>query len=246
MLRVDNLAKSFGGVQALRGASLAVAAGELVALIGPNGAGKSTCFNCINGQLRPETGTVHLDNADITGLDPRRIWAHGVGRTFQIAVAFASMTALENVQTALLAARGRTLDAWSRAGGFARDQALHLLAEVGLRDMADRSASLLAYGDVKRLELALALAHRPRLLLMDEPTAGMARAERRAMMDLVHGLARRDGLAVLFTEHDMEAVFGHADRIVVLDRGQVIATGTPDAIRADAQVRAVYLGEEVP
>ena len=211
-------------------------------MIGPNGAGKSTCFNMAGGQLRPDRGRVVLGGRDITGTPPRAIWRLGVGRTFQIAATFASMSVAENVQMALISHAGRVFDPFGRARRFARDEALELLAQVGLREQADRACGELAYGDVKRLELAMALANQPRLLLMDEPTAGMAPRERIALMALTASIARARRLAVLFTEHDMDVVFAHADRIVVLDRGVLIAEGRPAEVRADAKVRAVYLG----
>ena len=242
ILAVTGLTKSFGGVHAVRGVSFTVAAGELLALIGPNGAGKSTCFNMLNGQLRPDAGQILLDDNDITGIAPRHVWRRGVGRTFQITATFASMTVRENVQCALLSHHRRIWRFWRPAGSAFLDEADALLDQVAMRDQAARAAGVLAYGDLKRLELAVALANAPRLLLMDEPTAGMAPAERLALMALAQALARRRGLAVLFTEHDMDIVFASADRILVLDRGSLIAEGTPAAIRANAQVRAVYLG----
>ena len=242
ILKVQGLRKSFGGVQAVAGVSFAVAAGELLALIGPNGAGKSTCFNMVGGQLRPDAGSVRLDGAGITGMRPRAICRRGVGRTFQVTATFASMTVRENVQMALIAATGGAAGFWRPAARLAVPEADALLAQVGLHDQAARGAGVLAYGDLKRLELAVALANQPRLLLMDEPTAGMAPGGRTALMALVRRLATERGLAVLFTEHDMDVVFGVADRILVLDRGAVIAEGAPAAIRADARVRAVYLG----
>jgi branched-chain amino acid transport system ATP-binding protein len=241
-LEVSGISKSFGGVHAVRDVSFAVAAGEMLAMIGPNGAGKSTCFNMAGGQLRPDRGRVMLGGRDITGTPPRAIWRLGVGRTFQIAATFASMSVAENVQMALISHAGRVFDPFGRARRFARDEALALLAQVGLREQADRACGELAYGDVKRLELAMALANQPRLLLMDEPTAGMAPRERIALMALTASIARARQLAVLFTEHDMDVVFAHADRIVVLDRGALIAEGRPAEVRADAKVRAVYLG----
>ena len=226
LLSATGLTKTYGGVRAVDAVDLAVDAGQMVAMIGPNGAGKSTCFGLIGGQIRPDAGRVELDGADITGSPPRARARLGLGRTFQVAQVFASMTVGENLA---VAARGAALPP--------------LLDRVGLGGASDRPAAALAYGDIKRLELALALATSPRLLLMDEPTAGMAPAERRSLMTLIAGLARDGGLAVLFTEHDMDVVFGHADRILVLDRGKLIASGDPAAIRADARVRAVYLGQ---
>lgn len=241
-LIVQDLQRSFGGVQAVRGVSFTLAQGELLALIGPNGAGKSTCFNLLNGQLRPDAGSVRLDGVDLVGLPPRRIWRLGVGRTFQITATFASMTVRENVQMVLLSCHRRLFGLWTPAAAGFRDEAQALLDRVGMGAQADRPCGVLAYGDLKRVELAMALASDPKILLMDEPTAGMAPGERQELMALTSSLVRERGLAVLFTEHDMDVVFGHATRIIVLDRGQLIAEGTPDAVRADARVQAVYLG----
>jgi branched-chain amino acid transport system ATP-binding protein len=242
VLEASGLEKSFGGVQALRGVGFSLAAGELLAMIGPNGAGKSTCFNILNGQLRPDAGSVTLGGESLVGLEPHAIWRKGVGRTFQITATFGSMSVRENVQMALLSAAGGLMRFWRPASSYFRDEAMALLERVGIADQAGRACGVLAYGDLKRVELAVALANRPRLLLMDEPTAGMAPGERRALMELVATLARKDSIAVLFTEHDMDAVFAHADRLIVLDRGELIATGSPAQVRADARVRAVYLG----
>jgi branched-chain amino acid transport system ATP-binding protein len=245
VLAATDLAKAFGGVQAVDGVSFAVAAGEMLALIGPNGAGKTTCFNLLNGQLPPDRGRVVFDGRDITGRRPRDIWRLGVGRTFQIAAAFGSMTVRENVQMALLSHRRETRRLWRPAARFHADAADALLARVGMEDQAERAAGLLAYGDVKRVELAVALAHGPKLLLMDEPTAGMAPGERADLMRLVAGIVRAETIAVLFTEHDMDVVFGHADRIMVMNRGRLVAEGTPAAVRANEAVREIYLGGSV-
>ena len=242
LLRVRGLCKAFGGVRAVDGVDLDVERGELLALIGPNGAGKSTCFNMINGQLAPDRGSVRLDGQEISGLGPRRVWRLGVGRTFQVAATWSSMTAIENVQLALLAREGALRRMWSRAAAMHRDAAEGLLDAVGLRARADEPAAALAYGDVKALELAIALAGEPRLLLMDEPTAGMAPAERGALMQRVRDLAREREIGVLFTEHSMDVVFAHADRILVLAHGTPIAQGTPEAIREDPRVAEVYFG----
>jgi branched-chain amino acid transport system ATP-binding protein len=242
ILAVRGLTKHFGGVRAVAGVSFAVAAGEMLALIGPNGAGKSTCFNMLNGQLRPDGGHIALAGADITGLAPRRVWRQGVGRTFQITATFASMTVRENVQVALLSYHRRLWRFWRAAARHFVTEADALLDQVGMRAQSDRAAGVLAYGDLKRLERAVALANAPRLLLMDEPTAGMAPGERVALMQLARRLATDRGMAVLFTEHDMDVVFGVADRILVLNRGELIAEGDGAAIRAHPRVREVYLG----
>ena len=245
VLEAEGLEKSFGGVRAVRGVSFRVAAGTVVALIGPNGAGKSTCFNMLGGQIRPDRGRVLLAGKEIGGLPARAVWRRGVGRTFQVTATWASMTVAENVQVALTARAGGTWNPWRPARRAHRAEALAVLDQVGLRAEAERAAGLLAYGDAKRLELAIALAGAPRLLLMDEPTAGMAPGERRALMALVRRLASEGGVAVLFTEHDMDVVFGGtADRVLVLHRGALLAEGAPDQVRADPAVRAVYLGEE--
>jgi branched-chain amino acid transport system ATP-binding protein len=242
ILQVEGLHKAFGGVQAVADVSFAIEAGELLALIGPNGAGKSTCFNMLNGQLTPDDGIVRLEGRNIVGMRPRAIWRLGVGRTFQITATFASLSVRENVQMVLYSHAGRLRSLLSRFGRAFRTEADALLAEVGMLDQADRPCGVLAYGDLKRVELAMALANQPRLLLMDEPTAGMAPKERVALMELAARLARSQKIAVLFTEHDMDVVFGQADRIIVLDRGSLIAGGTPQEVRANPDVRAVYLG----
>ena len=226
-IAVQGLVKRFGGVRAVDDIGFELAAGELLALIGPNGAGKSTTFNMVNGQLRPDAGSIRLDGHELVGLPPRRIWRLGVGRTFQIAQTFASLTVLENVQMALISADSRLHSMWRRAGEHRRDDALELLRQVGMVPQADRPCSVLAYGDVKRVELAVALANRPKLLLMDEPTAGMAPGERRDLMALTRELVVGRGVGVLFTEHSMDVVFAHADRIIVLARGRLIAEGAP-------------------
>ena len=242
LLRVEGLSKSFGGVHAVQGVGFTLAEGELLALIGPNGAGKTTTFNMVGGQLAPDGGRVLLGGRDITGLPPRAIWRLGVGRTFQIAQTFTSFTVLENVQMALLSEGRHGWRWWRRADAHRPQDALALLEQVGMASLAQRPCSALAYGDVKRVELAMALAHAPRLLLMDEPTAGMAPAERVALMQLVQRIARERRMGVLFTEHSMDVVFGLADRVAVLVRGELLAEGTPRQIKADARVQAAYLG----
>ena len=242
VLQVDGLHKAFGGVQAVEDVSFAVSAGELLALIGPNGAGKSTCFNMLNGQLAADSGVVRLEGRDVLGQSPRAIWRMGVGRTFQITATFSSLSVRENVQMALYSHAGKLRSLLSRFGAELRTEADALLAQVGMLDQAERPCGVLAYGDLKRVELAMALANSPRLLLMDEPTAGMAPRERVALMALAAGLARAQKIAVLFTEHDMDVVFSQADRIIVLDRGRLIAGGLPADVRANPDVRAVFLG----
>ncbi|TAK66257.1 MAG: ABC transporter ATP-binding protein [Betaproteobacteria bacterium] len=242
VLRVSNLSKSYGGVQAVNAVSFSLASGELLALIGPNGAGKTTCFNLLNGQIAADSGSTEFEGRSLIGLKPRQIWRLGVGRTFQITATFASMTVRENVQTALLNFHGRLNSLVSLAERLYVDEAIELLARVGIAEQAARPCAVLAYGDLKRVELAIALANRPRLLLMDEPTAGMAPRERAALMRLTAELARASAIAVLFTEHDMDVVFAHADRVIVLNRGCIIAEGKPAEVRANREVQQVYLG----
>jgi branched-chain amino acid transport system ATP-binding protein len=241
-LEVRSLSKSFGGVLALSKINFAVGAGEFLAMIGPNGAGKTTCFNIINGQLAPDSGEILFAGKNIAGLEPRAIWRRGVGRTFQVAATFGSMTVAENVQMALLSHTGDVHRLWTPAASLHRGRALELLAQVGMHDAGDRPSRELAYGDVKRVELAIALANEPRLLLMDEPTAGMAARERHGLIELVKRLAVERKISVLFTEHSMDVVFAFADRIVVLARGRLIADGDATSIRDNAQVREVYFG----
>jgi branched-chain amino acid transport system ATP-binding protein len=243
VLEVRGLAKSFGGVQAVAGVDLSMPRGEIRALIGPNGAGKTTFFNMLTGQLSADVGEVRFKGERLSGLAPHAVWRRGVSRTFQITATFVTLTAVENVQVALQSHRRRTYALFAKADRLERDAAQALLAQVGLDAQAERPAGVLAYGDLKKLELAVALANDPEVLLLDEPTAGMAPAERGALMALTQRIARERSLTVLFTEHDMDVVFSVADRIMVLHQGRVIAEGRPDEVRADAQVQKVYLGE---
>ncbi|MEM9221970.1 MAG: ABC transporter ATP-binding protein [Pseudomonadota bacterium] len=242
VLTVTGLSKSFGGIKAVAGVSFALEKREFLALIGPNGAGKTTCFNMLNGYEKPDTGSVLLDGAELVGRKPRDVWRMGVGRTFQITETFVSMTVRENVQMALISHHRRTRSMFSRATRLFADEADGLLARVGMENEAERAASELAYGDLKRLELAIALAHAPKVLLMDEPTAGMAPSERLALMALTARIIADEGVSVLFTEHDMDVVFTHADRVLVLNRGTLIAEGSGEEIRANPLVQEVYLG----
>lgn len=242
VLETKGLTKSFGGLVAVDNVSFQLNSGELLALIGPNGAGKSTCFNMLMGQLPPTSGDVYLAGARINGLSPRKIWRMGVGRTFQITATYSSMTVIENVQLALLSHHRDIFRFMPFAHRMHRDEAMALLDMVGMAEQADRHCAVLAYGDLKRMELAIALAHKPQLLLMDEPTAGMAPKERIALMELTARIVRDGGVSVLFTEHDMDVVFAHAHRIMVLNRGQLIAEGNATEIRNSPLVQEVYLG----
>ena len=242
LLKVTGLGKSFGGVKAVDGIHFELAAGALLALIGPNGAGKSTTFNMVNGQLPADVGSIQLNGQELVGRKPRDIWRMGVGRTFQIAETFASLTVVENVQMALISNDGLLFSMWRRAADHKRDEALALLDQVGMKSQADRPCSVLAYGDVKRVELAIAMANSPKLLLMDEPTAGMAPKERNELMALTKQLVIDRNMAVLFTEHSMDVVFAYADRMIVLARGRLIAEGKPLELRDHPKVQEVYFG----
>jgi branched-chain amino acid transport system ATP-binding protein len=242
MLRVTDLVVRYGDTTIVHGVSFDVPDGRLVALIGPNGAGKTTCFNAINGQIPVHSGKAELDGRSLIGLSPTRIWALGVGRTFQITATIPSMTVRENVQMGLIAKAKRLASVRSAARDLYREGADALLDAVGMAQQAERACGVLAYGDLKRLELAMALTNDPKLLLMDEPTAGMAPHERRQLMDLTGRLCRERNVAVLFTDHDVDVVLAVADSILVLNRGEVVARGLPADIRADPVVQEVYLG----
>ena len=244
LLSVEGLSKSYGGVHAVRGVSFALQAGEILALIGPNGAGKSTCFDMLNGQNMPDAGRINLLGQDTTGMKPREIWRLGVGRTFQITATFPTMTVRENIQVALVSYRPPVVQSLGLdAAVRARPRPIACSSWSAWAAMPKRPCGELAYGDLKRLELAVALANQPKLLLMDEPTAGMAPRERIELMRLTARIAREQSIGVLFTEHDMDVVFEHADRILVLNRGTLIAEGSPEEVRRNPQVRAIYLGE---
>jgi branched-chain amino acid transport system ATP-binding protein len=244
VLEVHELAKSFGGVQAVKNLSFNLGEGQLLAMIGPNGAGKSTCFNLINGQLRPDYGSVVIMGKKINGYQPRQVWKLGVGRTFQITATFASMTVLENIKMVILSYHRRSRSLISSVRKVYTDESMELLKLVGIENQHARSCGVLAYGDLKRVELAVALANKPQLLLMDEPTAGMGPAERQSLMELTSDIVRTRNIGVLFTEHDMDVVFTHADRIIVLNRGELVAEGSPAEVRANTKVQEIYLGSQ--
>ena len=244
-LRVQNLLRHYGGVKALDGVSFEVPVGQCVALIGPNGAGKSTCFACLAGQQTPGAGQVFWQGREVTALAPAQRQALGMARTFQVAQTFEALSLVQNLQLVRAAQR---LSWWDRLAQRERHPAIALLAQVGLEDQADAIAADLPYGARKRLELAMALVGLPentgsaeRLLLLDEPAAGLAPSERAAMMALVRQVVAA-GVTVLYTEHNMDAVFGVADRVLVLMQGRLVADGTPEAVARDPRVREGYLG----
>ena len=243
MLEVYNLRKAFAGFVAVGGVSLTVETQQIAAVIGPNGAGKTTFFNLITGHIMPDGGRVLLAGRDITGASPHRICRMGIGRSFQRTNIFARLSVFENVQAAFLAHRGRGRNFWSRSEDFYRDETAVLLASIGLGGQADAVAGTLSYGNQKQLELGIALASDPAVLLLDEPTAGMWATETRETMQLLQRIAAERELTLLFTEHDMEVVFAIAEKIAVLHQGRLLAEGTPAEVRSDPDVRRVYLGE---
>ncbi len=243
MLEVRELRKSFAGFVAVGGVSLTIETRQIAAVIGPNGAGKSTFFNLITGHLHPDGGRVLLDGRDITGAPPHRICRLGVGRSFQRTNIFAKLTVFENIQAALIAHHRRGHNFWSRSEDFYREETEQLLVSIGLGDAARTVAGTLSYGNQKQIELGIALASDPRLLLLDEPTAGMSPAETHDTMSLLQRIAAERELTLLFTEHDMEVVFAIAEKIAVLHQGRLLAEGTPAEVRADPEVRRVYLGQ---
>jgi branched-chain amino acid transport system ATP-binding protein len=243
VLDVRDVRKSFDGFMAVSGVSLRVDRGQIAAIIGPNGAGKTTFFNLVTGHLRPDAGAVVLNGRDVTGLAPHDICRLGMGRSFQRTNIFPRLTVYENVQAAFLSHRGRGRDLWSRVERLYREETHALLASLGLYEHAGEISGFLSHGAQKQLELGIALASEPSLLLLDEPTAGMSATETRETIRLVERIARERGLTLLFTEHDMAVVFSIAQRITVLHQGRVIAVGSPAEVRADPEVRRVYLGE---
>ncbi len=235
--------RAFGGVRAVAGVSLRLPRGEVRALIGPNGAGKTTLLNLLTGQLACDRGLVLFKGERISGLSPHRIWRRGISRTFQVTATFGSLTVLENVQVALLSHQGRSHDLWSRTAALARGAGTDLLMRVGLEGQAQKVSAALSFGDLKRLELAIALANDPELLVLDEPTAGMAPRERMDLIALAVQIVKERAVTVLFTEHDMDVVFAAAQRIMVMHQGRVVAEGTPQAVRENREVQEIYLGE---
>ena len=243
MLEVVDLRKSFDGFQAIGGVSFAVPAGSISAIIGPNGAGKTTLFNLITGHIAPDGGQVVFKGRDVTGIAPHDLCRLGMGRSFQRTNIFPRLTVFENIQAAYLSHRGRGWNVMTPVERLYRDESLALLASVGLLDKADDVSGFLSHGNQKQLELGLALALEPEILLLDEPTAGMSAAETRDSIQLIERIAHERHLTLLFTEHDMQVVFSISQRITVLHQGRVIADGAPDEVRRDPDVRRVYLGE---
>ena len=246
LLEVHRVSKSFEGFRALNDVSLAVEEGSLYALMGPNGAGKTTLFNLITGRYTLDAGRVVFAGQDISRTPTHRIIHYGIGISFQRAIPFPSMTVLENVTLAVLALDRKTCD-FARplpSYGDAAKRAEEIISWVGLSGLKRQLTASLPQGDLKRVDIALALASKPRLLLLDEPLAGLSRTERAQMVGFIRELLRSLGTTLLFTEHDTEAVLQLAERIMVLHRGSVLAEGTPDEIRSHPQVQEAFLGRE--
>ena len=243
MLRIEAITKSFGGFVAVRDVSLSVERGRMACVIGPNGAGKSTLFNLITGHLQPTRGRVFFGDRDITGRPPHVICRMGIGRSFQRTNIFPRLSVFDNVQVAVLSHLGRTLNLTTPARALARDETMALLEAVGLAGEAQSTSGTLSYGLQKQLELGIALASEPQMLLLDEPTAGMSPQETADTIALIGSIVRQRGLTLLFTEHDMDVVFSIAERITVLHQGAVLAEGTPDEVQNNQDVQRIYLGE---
>ena len=242
MLRVESLSKSFDGFKAVNKANLDVEQGEIVAVIGPNGAGKTTLFNLITGILKPDSGKVTFKGEDVTGLAPYEICRKRISRSFQVVNVFQRLTVFENVQVSVLARERKTWDLFTPSTKLAIEGTEEILQNVGLIHKKDRTTALLSHGDRKVLEIAMALGGNPEFLILDEPTAGMAAEETARCIDLVKHLSDKLGLTILFCEHDMEIVFGIANRIMVMVRGGTIIQGSCDEVRCNQAVQDAYLG----
>ena len=243
LLRVEGVTKSFEGFVAVRDLNLTVEQGQMACIIGPNGAGKSTTFNLITGHLEPTQGRVYFHDRDITGLHPHTICQMGMGRSFQRTNIFPRLTVFDNVQVAVLSHVKKALNMFTPAKRLVQEQTYALLEDVGLADEAQSISGTLSYGFQKQLELGIALACEPEILLLDEPTAGMSPQETTSTINLIESIARDRGLTLLFTEHDMDVVFSIAEKITVLHQGEVLAEGVPDDVRKNPDVQRVYLGE---
>ncbi len=245
MLTIKDVSVSFEGFQALEDVSMEVAGGEVCCVIGTNGAGKTTLFNAVMGQVRPNKGHVYYKGQNITGLPPHAVVRLGIGRSFQCINIFPRLTAFQNVQAAVISHRKKSYSFFGRQRGLFADETHGILAEVGLDHVADSVSGLLSYGYQKQLELGIALAFEPELLVLDEPTSGLSPSDSRHAMDLVSKVAGERGTTLLIVEHDMAIVFAVATHIVVLHQGRVICDGSPEEVRANEEVQKCYLGERV-
>ena len=242
VLQARDLSKAFGGVQAVLNLSFSLMPGELIAMIGPNGAGKTTCFHLLHGHLKPDQGSIYLNDQEITSKGSLERSRMGMARTFQVASVYPAVKVLDHLIFSDRIKRLRGAH-WLRQVSLSDSAvAMSWLLRLQLDKLAHRYANELSYGDLKRLELAMVLSQQPKVLLMDEPTAGLPLEERQTLMQLVHALAREQALAVLITEHAMDVVFGFADRLLVIHRGSLIAQGDAEAIAQNQQVREAYLG----
>jgi branched-chain amino acid transport system ATP-binding protein len=244
LLVVNGVSRDFGGFIAIDNISFTLQSGERRALIGPNGAGKSTLFSLLSGRLRPNSGSIRYEEREIQGCSAAEICRLGIARTFQITSIFWQLSPIENVQIALIAHHGQSFRILRSSRRAYLDEAAELLAHVGLGDKHGGRCGLLSYGDQKRLELAITLAMNPRLLLLDEPTAGMEAQARRDIVALIKRLCDERSLTLLFCEHDMESVFSIAETITVLHQGRIVLEGAPDVVRGDEMVRSIYLGTQ--
>ncbi len=245
ILRIESLTKKFGGIQAAHNINYTLCRGEVAAIIGPNGAGKSTLFGLITGAQQPDNGRILFEGRDITGLPAHEIVNAGISRAFQVANIFPKMTVEENVRSSLQVRRGYVFSLFGDARQLCADEAGELIDRCDLSDKRLLEAADLSQGDKKRLELAIALSSAPKLLLLDEPVAGMSREEATQTMDLVTRLNEEMGLTILFTEHNMSIVFGHAQRVLLLHRGEAIIDGSPDEVRDNPVAQEIYFGEQV-
>lgn len=242
ILRTEHLVKNFGALRATDDVSLEIAEGEVHAIIGPNGAGKSTLMDEIVNRTHPNAGKVYFQGKEITNTPPHAIANMGLCKCFQISKLFSQLTCFENIQIALLKKHRKVYDFLPKRSDYLKDEVLQVLQIVGMQDKAGETAALLSYGDQRRLEIAITMALEPKLLMLDEPTAGVARAEGYEIMKMIRTLARERHMTVVFIEHDMEIVFHYADRISVLDHGALIATDTPERIRSNDFVQKAYFG----
>jgi branched-chain amino acid transport system ATP-binding protein len=244
ILKVENLKKHFGGLQATNDVNFEMKSGELSAIIGPNGAGKSTFFNLLTGYHKADSGRVFFQGKDITNWAPHKIVRLGISRAFQVSNIYPAITAYENIRQAILTKQKRTLNLFFPAERMAKEETKELIEITGLSSLSNKIAGKLSQGDKKRLELAIALGCKPELLFLDEPTAGMSGEEALETMELVKRLNQKLGLTILFTEHDMSVVFGYAEHLTVLHLGSIIAKGRPEEVRKNEMVQKIYLGEE--
>ena len=243
ILGVEKVRKSFDGFVAINGVSFSLQKGEICSIIGPNGAGKTTLFNLITGHLRIDEGKLVFKDQDITNRRPYQICRLGIGRSFQRTNIFPRLTVYQNIQAAVLVHRGRSFTFFQPVDSFFQKETEEILGRVGLKEYGETVSGSLSYGFQKQLELGIALASEPELLLLDEPTAGMSTQETHQTMELIGKITREKGLTLLFTEHDMEVVFSISQRIMVLHQGRLIAEGTPEEVRRNPDVQKVYLGE---